>query len=1036
MKKKGVIGASLALVLILAGCNRTEEKAADSGAVRDPLQLSHFVRSYTSGEVSRASAIEVHFARDLADDAEIGQVLPSSPFRFEPEIAGTATWSEARVLRFVPDARLEPGVNYTAHLSLARFYPKIADELKVFTFRFRTLRRAFDIRFNQLKTSDMQSLKWQYLEGMLTASDQEEAGDIEKIVSARQGDVFRKIKWDHGPNGREHRFRIDDIERKNSAGGLDVFWDARFLDSDFQGKQTIAIPALNAFNLIAHEALSEPEQHIILTFSDPLRADQDPRGLIHIPGDDSRFLIEGNQIKIYPATRLVGDAPVFVEKGVENVLGYKIKKRQTLTVTFEEPRPELRLNGNGVIVPGSEGVHFPFEAVNINAVDVQVTKIFEDRIPQFLQVNNLLGEYELQRVGEVVATKKIALDPSGETDLKQWNRHVIDLGNLFETDPGSIYRISLGFRHEYSLYACGAIDGLRANNALDSGEGPVDWRYYTQAPYNWRNRDNPCHRAYFHRYRNVSRNVLVSDLGMIAKSGQDKKMRFFVTDLNTAAPVSAAKLRVYDYRQHQLAELTTDDQGMAESVFEEHPFLAVAERRGRKGYLVLRFGEDLQLSKFDVGGTQLPEGLNGFLYGERGVWRPGDTVFLTFVLRDKDGALPEDHPVQLEFYDPRGRLVERMVSTEGLDGFFTFQIQTRPEDMTGNYQAVARVGGAVFNKTIKIETVMPNRLKIDLQTDPLTAAQPEAQARLAVTWLHGAVARNLKADVQVRLRSVPTRFDNFRGFVFDDPIRHFSGEPQALFTGAVDSNGKASFPVKLPPMSNMPGRLSATFQCKVFEPGGAFSTDQFSSPYDPYRVYAGVRLPFADQYQNALMTDRDHMLEFVTVNAEGGPVAGRELSVSVYRLQWRWWWDQDANEAARYNSNLLSSPVAEGSITTDQQGRGAWPFRMNYPEWGRFLVRVCDADGHCGGQVFYADWPDWAGRPTIEEPGGAAMLTFSADKETYQTGETVTLSIPTGAEGRVLVSIESSTRVLHTAWLPVTQGETRYTFEATPRHGA
>ena len=104
---------------------------------------------------------------------------------------------------------------------------------------------------------------------------------------------------------------------------------------------------------------------------------------------------------------------------------------------------------------------------------------------------------------------------------------------------------------------------------------------------------------------------------------------------------------------------------------------------------------------------------------------------------------------------------------------------------------------------------------------------------------------------------------------------------------------------------------------------------------------------------------------------------------------------------------------------------------MNYPAWGRYLLRACDQGGHCGGRVVYIDWPGWAGRPQTDQGGGAAMLQFSADKESYKVGETVTLSIPTGPEGRALVSLESGARVLRTAWLDTLKGMTLHRFPVT-----
>jgi len=107
-------------------------------------------------------------------------------------------------------------------------------------------------------------------------------------------------------------------------------------------------------------------------------------------------------------------------------------------------------------------------------------------------------------------------------------------------------------------------------------------------------------------------------------------------------------------------------------------------------------------------------GLKGFLYGERGVWRPGDSIFVTFILEDKLKTLPADHPVEFELYNPSGQLYKKITRTSSVDGFYSFHTATETSSPTGNWSAVVKVGGASFQKNIKVETIMPNRLKIKL----------------------------------------------------------------------------------------------------------------------------------------------------------------------------------------------------------------------------------------------------------------------------------------------------------------------------------
>jgi uncharacterized protein YfaS (alpha-2-macroglobulin family) len=127
-----------------------------------------------------------------------------------------------------------------------------------------------------------------------------------------------------------------------------------------------------------------------------------------------------------------------------------------------------------------------------------------------------------------------------------------------------------------------------------------------------------------------------------------------------------------------------------------------------------------------------------------------------------------------------------------MDGFYTFDVATAPDAPTGNYNARVSVGGASFDKTLKVETVMPNRLKIamDFGTEELGAGSRVA-GTLTSAWLHGAPARSLKADVELALSAARTRFDRFDEYSFDDPTRRYDTERQTIFEGTLDETGKA-----------------------------------------------------------------------------------------------------------------------------------------------------------------------------------------------------------------------------------------------------
>jgi uncharacterized protein YfaS (alpha-2-macroglobulin family) len=152
--------------------------------------------------------------------------------------------------------------------------------------------------------------------------------------------------------------------------------------------------------------------------------------------------------------------------------------------------------------------------------------------------------------------------------------------------------------------------------------------------------------------------------------------------------------------------------------------------------------------------------------------------------------------------------------------------------------------------------------------------------------------------------------------------------------------------------------------------------------------------------------------------------------MTISKLEWRWWWD-NAGDNANYMTGVNTTPVASGRINTID-GKGSWTFKIKYPEWGRYLVRATDpVSGHSTAKVIYVDWPGWAGRARNESQG-AAMLSFSSDKPSYNIGEKANLVIPGSDNGRALVSVESGSRVINTYWVETKAGDNRFSFDVTP----
>ncbi|WP_445738473.1 alpha-2-macroglobulin family protein [Mariniflexile sp.] len=1011
------------------------------------FKFREYISYTTSGLVSVADPIEINLAKEV-EGWEPGKEITSDIITISPHVQGKLMASNKHTLQFKPDEHLEPSTEYTVSVKLSDIYKKIPKDFETYTFQFKTITPNFNIVTNNLQSY---SKNWQYLEAVLRSADVMSLQDAKKLVEAFQGSKKLPIAFNEtSEHTKIFEFKIDSINRKREDSEILIKWNGKAIKADNEGENNVFIPGINNFTIVKVDVVQAPEQYLSLNFSDPLKKQQNFDGLVALQTvKNPKYVVDGNVLKVYPESRLVGNIQVDVFQGITNTDGFKLKKPFSEIIAFEDLKPEVRLIGNGSILPNSQELKFNFEAVNLKAVEVRIIKIFQDNVLQFLQDNDLNNNesYSIRQVGRRIAKQTIQLQTAAENTGK-WKAYSIDLSKFFNADPGAIYRVELSFNKTYSLYNCDANatvtttenddydeyyeEEYSESNQTESTPEEEELREeaywdnlsysYKDYNYKWREENNPCHDAYYNDSKIVAQNLLASNLGVIVKQGSNNSYYFAVTNILTTNPEANATVKLYNFQQQEIAKAQTDNEGLTQVDLNKNAAFAIVSKGKNTTYIKLADGNSLSLSKFDVSGNSLQRGLKGYIYGERGVWRPGDTLHLTFILNDFTNPLPKGHPVKMEITDPNGKLVYKNVTSNHLNNFYKFTVTTSSEDKTGNYNAKVSVGGASFYKGLKIETVKPNRLKIkvDFENEILTSKEP-LNGTLDIKWLHGAPGKNLKAEIKAKFSSTTTSFKNYKDYIFNDPTREFNTEEINVFEGSVDADGVAKISKKLEIGKNAPGMLNVQFLVRAFENGGDFSMDAFTKQYTPYESFIGLRAPEGNAY-GSFFTDENQTFDVVVVDANGKPLKRDKLEVKVYKVEWRWWWNSSYDNLSSYVSSSYHKPFLNTKINTDANGKAN--FNINIPDnqRGRYLIRVVDPiSGHATGQTayFYKNWYTPAG-----DKEAAKMLVFSADKENYNVGETAKIKFKSGSEGRALVSIENGTEVLNYKWTKTKQGET------------
>jgi uncharacterized protein YfaS (alpha-2-macroglobulin family) len=995
MKKSITLILMIVFSLTVINC---EKKQADKA---NPIIL---ISSHTSGLISQESTIKVVFHEKMISDDETDREITNSPFDISPSIKGKTKWANSRTLVFYPDTKLPDDQKYEVELDLEAIAETFYD-YNTFSFQFSIIKQNLSIRINELQAVSQTSLKEQILSGELITADKEDGIQIEKILNAVQDNEDLEIKWTHAADRRKHQFSIMGIARQSTDSQVLLKWDGEAIDVEETGRQEIRVPALSSFEITDVKAIKDKAEYIEIVFSDPLMKEQNLRGLIRTKTpSDLRYEIDLNKTRVYNSAKWSGRVDLIIDPAVKNVMGYKLGKQGEYKLEFQDLKPRVKFVGKGVIIPTTNDAKLTIEAVNLRAVIVEAMQIYEQNIHQFFQQNRLPGDRELYRVGNIVwqDTVDLGLTPD---KVNQWNRYGLDLNPLIKNFPHGMYRLNIYFTKDLSEYDCDD----DADDENDENNG-YNWREYH------RNKDNPCHPAYYDEYYNqdlqISRNIIISNIGILAKRGLDNQTMVLCTDLNTGMPLSGAEIELFNFQQKIIGEGKTDSEGMLNLDPSAKPFLVLARKSSQVGYLKIDDGSALTMSHFDVGGIQTTGKIKGFIYGERDVWRPGDDIFLTFILFDPENTIPDTHPVRLDFYNARDQHIKTAINTQSLNGFTHFKLNTHPDDPTGNWRVEIRIGGTIFEKQIKIETIRPNRFDFELDLGPVAALQKGViRGELKAKWLHGAPAKNLKADIEMGLKSTKTVFKDYKRFVFDDPARVYEPESFNIFEGKLDEKGNQVFESRVNTYNVAPGMLHAYFRARVFEASGAFSTKQFKKPFHPYIQYVGMYLPGDD---NRVETDSSHTVQIVLVDQNGKPVNSGDLEIKVHKIQWRWWWERNQQSLADYIEMEQYDPIITKKVKV-ANGKAEWQLKIDGPSWNRYLIRIRDIKhGHLTGKVVYAYSRGWRGLDQTEAREGITTLNLTTDKQEYTVGEEISVTIPTSSNGRGIVSVESGSQILET----------------------
>ena len=662
---------------------------------------------------------------------------------------------------------------------------------------------------------------------------------------------------------------------------------------------------------------------------------------------------------------------VEILSGLPAGTGEQMREKFATRIVVPDRKPQIRFSGTGYVLPRQDTAGLPVTTINVDKVKLRLLRVNERNLVPSIDAERLTMSFSTYEVDEIV-NRTGSLVWQGEMAISgERNRAVttaIPLKDMLREKGPGIY-LAVAERSD-----------LRQDE-------------YAEPATNW---------------------VLVSNLGLAAYKGTDG-LAVNVRSLADGKPLPGVAVRLYARNNGQLAEATTDTGGIARI-----PGGLLRGRGGDEPFVVTAYGPEndfnfleigraaFDLSDRGVSGRPQPGPVDAFLYTDRGIYRPGETVELVALVRDDKADAVSGLPIALRLLRPDGSEVEHRLLASNSPGDRVgayHQSFALPRDARiGAWQAELRLdpkAPPIGRVEFRVEDFVPPQLKVELSAADEPIRPNEAfPVEIAARYYYGAPGAGLGTEAEAVIALDDNPFPNYPDFQFGLVGEEFTPDRRDIEAPVTDEDGKAELSVALKDLPDLTRPLAATIRVGVFEPSGRSVSATLSRPIRQRPLAIGLRSPSgADEVPEGA----EAALEVIALDQKGTPIAVKGLRFELLRETWEYRW-YSVNGMWRHKSHIRSQPIDAGVVDVGTEGPAKLARQL--PP-GRYRWEVTDAaSGAQSSLRFHVGW--WV---EAEQPDVPDKLEAVLDKPSYRPGETAKLFVKAPFAGEAELAIASD-RVL------------------------
>ncbi|MEM9225689.1 MAG: MG2 domain-containing protein, partial [Pseudomonadota bacterium] len=716
--------------------------------------------------------------------------------------------------------------------------------------------------------------------------------------------------------------------------------------------------------------LTADQPQACLVFSQALDPAVDYSVYVDFDGDVSpAYKVEGQRLCL-GGLSFASSYDATLREGLPSDDGALLGREETVSISFEDRPPFVGFSGSGIILPRTDADGLAVETVNVDAVRIKVSRV-NDSVLAFKSLTKgqeasegryayVYGDENPSDVSSEIWSGTMAIDSVRNAPVVT----VFPIQDVIDTLQPGAYYVEISDTKELGRY-----DGPPAS---------------------------------------AKRWIMLTDLALTAyrsQSGLDITLR----SLEDGRAMPNTKVQLIAFNNEVLGQSST---GVDGRVTFNPELLAGTGNLAPKIILATGLKGDtavldltrapVDLSELDTGGRMTPGDVDAYLYTERGIYRPGEKVHLTAMMRDRAGRAIDGRAGTLITFRPNGMEAARERFLTGEGGAIQRDIELARDAARGVWRTVIKMDGMTGNAgsvSYSVEDFIPQRIAVELDTEdaPFLPDDDVRTVDVDSRFLYGAPGAGLTVNSQVRIEPDPSPFETWDGYRWGAHTSYFNEQILRLDPQTTDGEGKATLrvaPGQRAAGAEIPLRLNAVVS--VLEPGGRAVTESVRIPYRPNALYLGTK----PDYDGRLGREDRGNFNVALVNARGEGV-DQSFDWRIIAVDYHYDWYREGDRW-RWRRSRTVRTVNEGRGETAE---GFAQVPVSGLDWGEHELIVDAGDGLVASQDFYIGWGGSVSDDGVEAPD---RVQVSVTEQNVVSGRPAAITIvpPYDGEAQIVVATD------------------------------